>query len=911
MTKAASLSLGLIILAGTAMTGWSQTTPTDTAINEAVRRQHATIKLQQLLGDARNAETSKDLVGAAKLYEQAYELVKSIGDPTTPEATATITGLVTVQLQLARAAQSRGDLLDAKARGARVLKVDPKNEAGIAFMKQNDKMIASQAGLIPSPPVVEQIPAIKKEKTDSLTLVQDGRLLLEMGKLDEAEAKLKEATQLDPSSTAAYYYMSLVKEAKYGEAERRRELSSKDAILKIEQDWVSKTKRDSLPVPNQYARSEQIYTSKGRQAIVAKLNRIHLDTVGPWDNLPLSEVVRILSDESRKRDPEKKGINFIVNSFLDAAAAPAGPLVTDPTTGLPVAPAGPAEAVDISSAAIKLNPPLNDVRLADVLDAILKVTDKPLKFSIEDYAIVFSFKGHETQPLFNRTFKVDPNTFYQGLEAVGAYEVPDLSSSSGGGGGGGGGSRGGGGGGSRGGGGGGQGGQGQGNLGIPRVYVAGSAGGGGGQSGGGGGGGGGGLKNVTRTNNTDEASVAVRNFFIALGVNLDPIQGKSVFFNERQGLLLVRATLQDLDTIEAAIQVLNVTPPQVNIKAKFAEITQEDSRALGFDWFVGNWTMNGGTIVGSAGTAPSLYGKPSTANPGGVFPGNLPAGTTIPPSGSDGLLTSGLRNSISAGGNTFNNPAVASVTGILTDPQFRVVIHALEQRSGVDLINAPELTTPSGRQAQIQVVDLRTIVTGTSLNQTSSGGGSDGGTSGTTSGGTGVGTTVDYPTTSLPFGSTLDVIPYVSADGFTIQMTIIPTLTEFLGYDDPGAFVPQAQSVGGNTLGVPITAQLPLPHIRLRQVTTSAIVWDGQTVVLGGLISENVVRLKDKVPVLGDLPLVGKLFRSEASSTAKKNLVIFVTPTIIDPAGNRWHSEDELPFMQNSIPAQRPVTPNP
>lgn len=142
-------------------------------------------------------------------------------------------------------------------------------------------------------------------------------------------------------------------------------------------------------------------------------------------------------------------------------------------------------------------------------------------------------------------------------------------------------------------------------------------------------------------------------------------------------------------------------------------------------------------------------------------------------------------------------------------------------------------------------------------------------------------------------------------------MTLIPTITEFLGYDDPGQFVPQAQSVSGGQGGaaIPLRAQLPLPHFRLRQVTTSAIVWDGQTVVLGGLITEDVTKYKDKVPVIGDLPLVGRLFRSESSATRKKNLMIFVTPTIIDPAGNRYHSDDEMPFAASAIPEQRPFAP--
>src|SRR5260221_966635 len=98
-------------------------------------------------------------------------------------------------------------------------------------------------------------------------------------------------------------------------------------------------------------------------------------------------------------------------------------------------------------------------------------------------------------------------------------------------------------------------------------------------------------------------------------------------------------------------------------------------------------------------------------------------------------------------------------------------------------------------------------------------------------------------------------------------MTLIPSLTEFLGYDDPGGFVPQVQSAAsGSPTGVaaPVTAQLPLPRFRVRQVTTSAIVWDGQTVVLGGLISENVSKINDKVPLFGDISFLWRFFRNES-----------------------------------------------
>ena len=113
-------------------------------------------------------------------------------------------------------------------------------------------------------------------------------------------------------------------------------------------------------------------------------------------------------------------------------------------------------------------------------------------------------------------------------------------------------------------------------------------------------------------------------------MDLDPLRnpGKAVFFNDRQGMLLVRATMQDLDIIEAAIQVLNIVPPQVNIKSKFVEISQDDTKALGFDWYLGNVLMNNGSIVGAGGTAPSLIGAPTAANPLGTFPGNVAAGTS-------------------------------------------------------------------------------------------------------------------------------------------------------------------------------------------------------------------------------------------------------------------------------------------
>ena len=151
----------------------------------------------------------------------------------------------------------------------------------------------------------------------------------------------------------------------------------------------------------------------------------------------------------------------------------------------------------------------------------------------------------------------------------------------------------------------------------------------------------------------------------------------------------------------------------------------------------------------------------------------------------------------------------------------------------------------------------------------------------------------------IEVGPVLDVIPVVLSDGYTVNLTLIPSLTEFSGYD-PSPTIP-----GINVANVVMVPTI-LPHFTVRQVVTTVNIWDNQTVVLGGLISSSVQSTKDKIPVLGDLPLLGRLFQSQTKTSVKKNLMIFVTATIVDPAGNRVHSDDELPFLQNTIPPQPP-----
>jgi hypothetical protein len=205
---------------------------------------------------------------------------------------------------------------------------------------------------------------------------------------------------------------------------------------------------------------------------------------------------------------------------------------------------------------------------------------------------------------------------------------------------------------------------------------------------------------------------------------------------------------------------------------------------------------------------------------------------------------------------------VTSFNGILTEPQFAVMLHALEGNPKVQLVNESSVTTLSGRQVQIQVVDQMTILTGIDPKALTP---------------PGVRTNA-FLTQTLPLGPTLDLNPSVGHDGQTIHLGVIATIAEFLGYEKP------TNSVTIYVNGKKELTILPLPHFNVSQVTNTVEIWDGQTLVLGGIKSVEVSVLKDKVPVLGDMPLLGSLFRSESRSTNSQQLLVFITPTIVDPA---------------------------
>lgn len=225
-----------------------------------------------------------------------------------------------------------------------------------------------------------------------------------------------------------------------------------------------------------------------------------------------------------------------------------------------------------------------------------------------------------------------------------------------------------------------------------------------------------------------------------------------------------------------------------------------------------------------------------------------------------------------------NAAPIASVTGILGEFDVNAVLRALSQKSGTELLSAPKLTVLSGNPATITVAqEMRYPQSyGQIQSQVGTGSLSGGGSAGVsiTSG-----TPQDFATRNI--GVELKVLPTVEEDGRSISLELNPKVTEFEGFVEYGG--PSVAISGGTTVTVPPGFYQPI--FAVRELNTRVTLWDGATLVMGGLTREDVKKVRDKVPVLGRIPLLGRLFRTQGESTQKRNLLIFVTANLVTPGG--------------------------
>ena len=127
-------------------------------------------------------------------------------------------------------------------------------------------------------------------------------------------------------------------------------------------------------------------------------------------------------------------------------------------------------------------------------------------------------------------------------------------------------------------------------------------------------------------------------------------------------------------------------------------------------------------------------------------------------------------------------------------------------------------------------------------------------------------------------GITFSVTPYVSSNNHTIELTLSPKILDLVGWTEYNYDI-----IIGNTSSQ--NAAMKMPELAVREIDTKVKVYDGETIVLGGILEDSSSQLDDKYPFLGDFPLLGRLFSTQAHRQVKRNLMVFVTTRIMNLDG--------------------------
>lgn len=390
----------------------------------------------------------------------------------------------------------------------------------------------------------------------------------------------------------------------------------------------------------------------------------------------------------------------------------------------------------------------------------------------------------------------------------------------------------------------------------------------------------------------DEA-LALRHFFERAGVNFDGAGGSSLAYDG--SAIIVTQTARNLERIRTILRRYREVR-QVTIEAKFMDVQEGALDELGIQWDIGRRPgplldpQTGAPLLNSDGSPRVEYRERyRTADPGSgsavnrtladafrqtqhssdIIVDDRAVGSLAPPT------LPGANNLGQAAGN------FATIAGTIGEFDVNAVVRALAQKSGSDLLSAPRVTVLSGSEALITVAQEMRYpqAFGGIQSQVGSGRTTGDGSSGSAGVAITAGTPQEFTTRNV--GVELRVTPTVEEDDHSISLELNPRVTEFEGFIEYGG--PSIAISGGRTVTVPPGFFQPI--FSVREVSTRVTIWDGATIVMGGLTREEVKKVEDKVPILGDIPLLGRVFRSKGVSSQKRNLLIFVTANLVNPGG--------------------------
>ena len=814
----------------------SSPSPALAAANERAltRSQENLSQAQSLMKDAMAKRSQHQLETAYQEAVNAVAITPS-GKLVKKERQKIVSDYTLIALEYARELVQNGRYQEAETAAKSVLdlSVNPGCKEAIRFLSDLEQ-----------PDVFNKTvtPKSTAQRDHVVKLLSDAEGYEQSGRHEMAMKQYEAILIIDPYNNAARKGMEAVHLATSQYADEAYNETRSRMLWQVEKSWErpphkSKQGRSTESVGRQLE-------LRGNDQIIAKLNTIIIPKIDLSDS-PLSEAIEYLKQKSKEQDPAKLGVNIFLKlssptaSPVSAAAQPATP------GNIPIPGATPSAPAATSEPHVTLS--LNHVPLFVALDYVSKLAN--MKIKIDPYAVSIVPLSEPTDIMITREYQVPPSF------------IPPKPIDTG--------------------------------TGLPQAGTAPSE------------------ANLPRVAERYHA----QEFLTSQGVDF-PL-GASANYLPTGSKLVVRNTRDQIDQIYALVDAATgAAPSQVEISTKFVEINQNNMQELGFDWLLGPFSIGGG-VYGSGG------GDASTTGANYPFGNPMGGGATM---NSVGALRSGdsaiSGNSIDAliagqtGASALPAPGIFSIAGIFGDPQFQLVIRALNQKKGIDLMSAPTVTTKSGQQATVKIINEfiyprqfdPPVIPQTTTSQNNNV------TSVSATGLiTSTGQSLTTPTVTPAFprdftkenlGVVLEATPRIGSDGYTIDLDLNPKVTDFDGfinYGSPINSVGYSRSTG--TLGLALypvaqtltTNTINQPVFSVREVNTSVTVWDGQTIALGGLITEDVQKVQDKVPILGDIPLAGRLFRSDADQKLKKNLVIFVTPRILDAEGQTRRGDNEEP----------------
>jgi general secretion pathway protein D len=824
-------------------------TATQAAHAEIVERHQLYVSANQAISDGQRFLGSGNYDDAAKRFQFALDSLTPGGESATSYNRAAA-GLAAAKAGQAQELAKENKYAQANALLQQSVVLQPDNPVYPADIEQLKVEQMAYEEQVRDPEGTTNNPAVTDDFRNRVATVQkllfQGDAYFRTGQFEKSEETYSKILILDPYNKAARDKMDHVEKYRIHAANYRREEYEAEKIEDVNHGWAEAISPDIVARPSDNPNLPN--QGSNRATITRKLQSIIIDKVN-FEKLDIGSVIQFLQEKSKELDPDHQGINFVLRLTADTPPPATGPGGTAP------APTGPAPGGTPDSSAPatphtihrEVSITLTDVPLADVLGYIIQQTN--LQYSVEDYAVYLRPSIDEGETLTVRTFLVPPNFFQGSTLRVSLGATTDASSTT-----------------------------------------------------------------------IDNLTVNVQQSLTDKGIRFPA--GSTATFLPGSSKLVVRDTPEQLDLIGNLIDQLSKETPQINIEAKIAEFNQDAIKALTFNYVIGT-NLIPPSATGRFGITTALRTADSanTAALGGLTPDGIDQLIQGNTSASGGFIAT---NPLTGGSVLENTSNVLTLGAVIDGTGMQAIVSAINNLQGVSLLSAPSVTTQNGLKANIDIV--REFPYPTSFEKPKLSNNSNLAYSSGPFSGDGLPGDGDFPSAlvlAIPptprefvtqdVGVSLEVKPTTYPDqriDLDITKAQVLDFDGFIDYGVPIRTRLRIDSPPADEEGTIVTSgTINQPVFNLRSMVTDLQVLDGQTAVLGGLIREDTQEINDKVPVLGDLPLIGRLFQSKVSQRVKKNLIIFVTARLIRSNGkpmyiktlNAEPEEEALPEPDQQI----------